>query len=85
VHIPPALDRIEILSEVAPGEFKVNDLDHWVAPLGPVARQTLTADLIARLPQGRVIFHTSQSPQGQSVSAWICSLSAPIGRAPSYT
>jgi uncharacterized protein len=64
VHIPPALDRIEILSEVAPGEFKVSDLDHWVAPLGQVARQTLTADLIARLPQGRVIFPHLTKPAG---------------------
>jgi uncharacterized protein len=56
VHIPPALDRIEILSEIGSGEFKVSDRDQWVAPLGQLARQALTEDLIARLPQGRVIF-----------------------------
>jgi uncharacterized protein len=64
VHIPPALDRLEILTELAPGEFQVSDLDHWIAPLGQVARQALTADLIPRLPQGRVIFPHLAKPAG---------------------
>jgi uncharacterized lipoprotein YmbA len=56
VHMPPSLDRIEILTAMAPGELRINDLDHWAAPLGQLARQALTADLMARLPQGKVIF-----------------------------
>jgi uncharacterized protein len=77
VHIPPALDRIEILREVAPGEFEVSDLDHWVAPLGQVIRQTLTEDLIARLPQGRVIFPNLAKPAGTiGVSVDLLELSA---------
>jgi uncharacterized protein len=56
IHVPPALDRIEIPSEVAPDEFKVSDVDHWIAPLGQITRQVLTADLAARLPEGLVIF-----------------------------
>jgi uncharacterized lipoprotein YmbA len=64
VHVPPALDRIEISSEVAPGEFRVNELDHWVAPLTQITRQVLTADLMARLPQGRVIFPHLAGPAG---------------------
>lgn len=64
IHVPPALDRIEIASEVAPGEYKVNELDHWIAPLAQITRQTLTADLIARLPRGRVIFPRLARPIG---------------------
>jgi uncharacterized lipoprotein YmbA len=64
VHIPPALDRIEILSQVAPGELRVNELDHWAAPLGPLIRQALTADLIARLPPGALIFPQLRKPAG---------------------
>jgi uncharacterized protein len=64
IHIPPALDRIEISSEVAPGEFKISELDHWIAPLGQLTRQVLTADLIARLPQGRIIFPHLAAPVG---------------------
>lgn len=56
VHIPPALDRIEIMTEIAPGELTISDVDHWAAPLGQLTRQALSADLIARLPPGSVIF-----------------------------
>jgi len=77
VHIPPALDRIEILSEISSGEFKVNDRDHWIAPLGQLARQALTEDLIARLPQGRVIFPDLAKSTGTiSVSVDLLAFSA---------
>lgn len=62
VHVPPALDRIEVVSDIAPGELKVGDLDHWSAPLAQIAKQALSADLVARLPPGRVIFpHLAKS------------------------
>ncbi len=64
VHVPPALDRIEMVSNVAPGELRISDLDHWSAPLGRASRQTLSADLIARLPPGRVIFPHLAKPDG---------------------
>ena len=44
------------MTERAPGEFRINDLDHWAAPLAQMVRQVLTADLVVRLPEGRVIF-----------------------------
>jgi uncharacterized protein len=64
VHTPPALDRIEIMTEIAPGEFKVSDADHWAAPLGELTRQALSADLIARLPTGKVVFPHLAKPAG---------------------
>jgi uncharacterized protein len=77
VHIPPGLDRIEILSEVGSGEFKASDRDHWMAPLGQLARQALTEDLIARLPQGRVIFPDLPKATGTiSVSVDLLAFSA---------
>jgi len=77
VHIPPALDRIEILREIGLGEFKVSDRDQWVAPLGQLARQALTEDLIARLPQGRVIFPDLAKSTGTiSVSVDLLAFSA---------
>ena len=54
VRIPPALDRDEFVEKSAPGEVKVSDLVHWSAPLGILARNTLIADLAARLPPGAV-------------------------------
>jgi uncharacterized protein len=64
VHVPAALDRIEVVSDIAPGELKVSDLDHWSAPLGQVAKQVLSADMVARLPSGRVIFPHLAKPEG---------------------
>jgi uncharacterized lipoprotein YmbA len=64
VHVPPALDRIEVVSDIAPGELKVSDLDHWSAPLAQVANQALSADMVARLPPGRVVFPHLAKPEG---------------------
>jgi uncharacterized lipoprotein YmbA len=64
VHFPPALDRIEIVRDVAPGEMAVNDLEHWSAPLGQTARQALAADLVSRLPPGKSIFPHLAKPDG---------------------
>jgi uncharacterized lipoprotein YmbA len=64
VHVPPGLDRTEIVSSAAPGELEIHDLDQWPAALGEVARQALTADLIARLPPDRVIFPRLPKPAG---------------------
>jgi uncharacterized lipoprotein YmbA len=82
VHIPAALDRMEILNEVAPGEFKVRDLDQWAAPLGQGVRQALTADLAARLPPGRVIYpHLAKSPGTISISVDMLAFDADRQRA----
>ncbi|CAN5847717.1 hypothetical protein BH11PSE3_BH11PSE3_27630 [soil metagenome] len=54
VAIPPALDRVEFTRQTAPGEMKVDDLVHWSAPLGMLARNTLILDLAQRLPAGAV-------------------------------
>jgi uncharacterized lipoprotein YmbA len=64
VHFPPALDRIEIVRDIAPGEMSLSDLDHWSAPLGEAARQALSADLVQRLPSGKAIFPHLNKPDG---------------------
>jgi uncharacterized lipoprotein YmbA len=77
VHVPPSLDRIEILTEIAPGELKINDLAHWAAPLGQLARGAETADLMARLPTGKVTFPDLAKSAGQvGVNIDILSFSA---------
>lgn len=63
VHVPPALDRLEVISNITPGELKVRDLDHWSAPLAEIAKQALSADIVARLPPGRVIFPHLAKPE----------------------
>jgi uncharacterized lipoprotein YmbA len=50
LEIPPALDRVEFARQTGPGEMKVEDLVHWSASLGMLARNTLILDLAQRLP-----------------------------------
>ena len=64
VTLPPALDRVELTREIAPGEVQVSDFDHWAAPLGQTAVQVLAQDLAARLPAGTLIPPAAPLPPG---------------------
>jgi uncharacterized lipoprotein YmbA len=64
VTVPPALDRVELVREVAPGEVTVSDFEHWAAPLGQTAVQVLAQDLAARLPAGALIPPAAPLPTG---------------------
>jgi uncharacterized lipoprotein YmbA len=55
VELPAETDRTEITTPLARGGLDIHDFDHWAAPLGQMARETLSADLIARLPPGKVV------------------------------
>src|ERR1700689_5475561 len=72
VHLPAETDRVEITTQMATGGLEIHEFDHWAAPLSKMARQTLTADLIARLPPGTVIFpslHQAQRALGLNVAS----------------
>jgi uncharacterized lipoprotein YmbA len=74
VSVPPALDRSEIVSDEPRGRLRIHDLDHWPAPLGEAARQTLSADLDSRLAPGRLIFpHLPKPPDALGLSVDILS------------
>jgi uncharacterized lipoprotein YmbA len=64
VTVPPALDRVELVREIAPGEVRVSDFEHWAAPLGQTAVQVLAQDLAARLPAGALIPPAAPLPPG---------------------
>lgn len=64
VRFPPDLDRIEIVHDAGFGELRVSDVDHWSAPLGELARQALSGDLLARLPAGKTVFPHLMKPAG---------------------
>ncbi len=63
VAVPAALDRAELLREVAPGQFEVREFDHWAAPLPQLARKALSENLAARLPAARLAFPGASWPQ----------------------
>jgi len=55
VDFPPEFDRPELIDNRSRSELIVLDFAHWAAPIGALARQTLTEDLAARLPPGQVV------------------------------
>jgi uncharacterized protein len=62
VHLPADMDRAEITTQSAAGGLTIHELDHWAASLPRMAQQTLTADLVARLPPGKVILAPLDKP-----------------------
>jgi uncharacterized lipoprotein YmbA len=64
VHLPPQFDRPEILAVDETGHVHPHPFAQWAAPVGELAQSTLTADLAARLPQGKVIFPNAPAPTG---------------------
>lgn len=69
VHVPPAWERIEILSPTPTGALKINDLDRWSAPLAQVTRQVLSADLDSRMLPGTVIYpHLAKSANALGIN-----------------
>ena len=83
VHVPPSLNRLEIVTAAAPGELRLDDLAHWAAPLNQGVRQALSADLIARLPAGRVIYPHLAKPDGAlgiTVDLLLIELGPSVGR-----
>lgn len=64
VHVPLALDRLEVVERTGANRMTVHDFDRWSAPLGDMVRRTLTQDLVARLPAGSVVFPDASKPLG---------------------
>ena len=64
MKIPSVLDRPEIVSEYAAGQLKVDDFNHWGAPLGQLLRAGLAADLAARVPAPTVVPSEGPKPTG---------------------
>lgn len=69
VRIPAGLDRPEMVSETAPDRLRIDDQDHWGAPLGDLVRQALAQDLKARLADGALIAPGAPRPAGARVLA----------------
>lgn len=62
VHIPPALDRQEIVRETAPHQLDVSDQNRWGGPLDNVIQRVLTQDLSQRLPPSGVVLPQEPAP-----------------------
>ncbi len=62
VHIPPTLDRQEITRLGTGNQLEIGGQARWAAPLDEMTQQTLTRDLIERLPAGKVILPGAPAP-----------------------
>ena len=64
VHVPLAIDRLEVVQHDAQNRVTVDDFDRWSAPPGDLIQRALTQDLASRLPPGSVTFPASPKPPG---------------------
>ena len=55
VHVPPTLDRKQVVRHTGPYTVDVSDQNRWSAPLDEMIRQVLTEDLMRMLPPSAVI------------------------------
>ena len=62
VHVPLAIDRLEVVRHDEAERVKILDFDRWSAPPGDLLRRALTQDLVAQLPPGSVVFPDSPAP-----------------------
>ncbi|WP_242097084.1 ABC-type transport auxiliary lipoprotein family protein [Sphingomonas sp. CROZ-RG-20F-R02-07] len=64
VHVPLAIDRLEVVRHDEADRIVVLDFDRWSAPPGSLLRTALTQDLVARMPAGSVVFPDAPAPAG---------------------
>jgi uncharacterized protein len=64
VHLPPVLDRLELVRHASPDRLVVSDQDRWGVPLDQLARRVLARDLAARLWPGLIVEPGAPRPPG---------------------
>ena len=62
VHIPPTLDRQEMVRETAPHQLDVSDQNRWGGALDNMVQRVLTQDLAQRLPPSSVVLPQEPAP-----------------------
>jgi len=64
VHIPPSVDRRQMVRMTGPNSVQISETERWSAPLDEMLGNVLAQDLAARLPEGAVLFPRSPAPSG---------------------
>jgi uncharacterized lipoprotein YmbA len=62
VHLPPGLDRRQLVRMTGEHRVQISDTERWSAALDEMVRNVLSQDLAARLPQARVILPDAPPP-----------------------
>ena len=71
VRLPSILDRRDLVRHLQPGEVSVSPFAQWAAPLDSLLRETLSADLAARLPDTPVIAPGQPRADDPTVSIYV--------------
>ncbi|HEY2802262.1 MAG TPA: PqiC family protein [Chthoniobacterales bacterium] len=64
VHIPPSLDRRQMVRLASSNGVEISETDRWSAPFDEMVRNILAQNLSARLPSGKLILPEAPAPQG---------------------
>lgn len=64
IHIPPALDRREIVRVGAGDRLEISGEHRWGAPFDEMVQHVLTQDLVSRLPPQEVVLPLGPAPSG---------------------
>ena len=64
VHIPPSLDRRQMVRLTSANSVEISEVNRWSAPFDEMVRNVLAQDLAARLPTGKLILPRAPAPQG---------------------
>ncbi|MGH8137476.1 MAG: PqiC family protein [Steroidobacteraceae bacterium] len=67
VHVPPILDRQEIVRGTGSNTVIVSNRHRWAAPMGDMMRRVLTQDLLERLPANAIMLAEQPAPAQTSV------------------
>lgn len=64
VHIPPSLDRKQMVRMTGENSVKISENERWSAPLDLMIRNTLAQDLATRLSRNQMILPNAPAPSG---------------------
>lgn len=64
VHLPPTLDRKQMVRHTGSYALEVSDQHRWSAPLDEMIRRVLSQDLLDVLPPGSVVLPEAPVPPG---------------------
>ena len=62
VHLPPSLDRKQMVRHTGDYTLDISDQHRWSAPLDAMIRQVLSQDLMKILPPGKLILPQEPAP-----------------------
>ena len=63
VHLPPALDRQQMVRHTGAYTLDISDQHRWSAPLDAMIRQVLSQDRMKLLPPGKLILPQAPAPE----------------------